>query len=430
MRYAVVGVVLIAMFGDYLLLSIIVPIVPDLFPKATNLSIGFLFSSKALAQILASPFMGYLSDSLIGPQRCLAFGLLVLATSTGIWAFFTSYSVLLVARVVQGLASSLTYTGGLALVTETHSASERGAATGVAMSGVAAGVLIGPTIGGLLFGKFGQRVTFLSIAGLLVVNLIAQLLLWYMNDHNSDTDSNDLLVPLYNEDNESLTIHAITSTDAEAQNFTTKNDEVKASHMAKYFALACDPYIQILLVALAVENTMIAMLEPLVPAILKKVFGEDTETRGLMWSVTPLCYLIATPVAGYLSDRVVRCKIITAGLLMFGISLPFAAQFGPQLPLFLTSTAIAGAATAFVDTPVMPLLADVVEWRKIDGFGTVFAMSDAAKSLGFIIGPLLGEGLVDAITPKWTFVVFGVIALVCSPIPLLLRKVPVSKDAR
>lgn len=429
MRHAVVGVVLLALFVDTLLLTAIVPIVPDLFPDATDLAVGLLFSSKALAQILVSPLVGALVDSAFGAQRCLALGLLVLAVSTSLFAFASSYPAALVARSVQGLASSLNMSGGMALVAEAHGPAERGAASGVAMSGLAGGVVVGPTVGGLLYGAFGKRTTFLSLSGLLGVNLIAQLLLWRAGHPSPDTSHSDLLIPLHDDDNQSLGIHSINSTepsidaDAEAQNrFEKNNNGVKASRFATFRALMCDHQVVILLASGMLANTIISMLQPLVPAILKEDFGMDAEQRGFLWSVTPISYFLATPAAGFLSDRVCPWKIIAAALLMFGASLPFGAQFGPRLPLLLTVTGVAGAATAYVDTPAIPLLADIAERRKIAAYGTVFAIANSFAMLGFIVGPLLGEGLASLIAPQWTLVVFGVVALMFSPIPLLLSK--------
>ena len=123
----------------------------------------------------------------------------MLVISAGMWAFFTSYSTLLIARSVQGLASSMCTAGGMSLVANTHIASERGGASGVAMSGVAGGILIGPTIGGMLFGQFGQKVTFLVLAGLFLAVLFLQLILWCVGLEKEGRmvlvkDDNNLLV--------------------------------------------------------------------------------------------------------------------------------------------------------------------------------------------------------------------------------------------
>ena len=61
------------------------------------------------------------------------------------------FAVLAAARALQGVASAFIMCAGLSLVTELHSAEdERGAALGAAMTGVAAGVLLGAPLGGIV----------------------------------------------------------------------------------------------------------------------------------------------------------------------------------------------------------------------------------------------------------------------------------------
>ena len=45
---------------------------------------------------------------------------------------------------------------------------------------------------------------------------------------------------------------------------------------------------------------------------------------------------------------------------------------------------------ALVDVPSQPLLADVVDFRCLAGYGVAFSIADVAGCVGFIVGPLLG----------------------------------------
>ena len=144
MRLGIIAVVALGLFADFLLLTFIVPISPDVFPDASDMSIGLLFSAKAIVQIVAAVPVGHLTDNIIGPHLGLSCGLCALAVSTGLWAAFKSYGVLLAARAVQGIGSSFTMAGGMSLVARVHNQDERGAATGWSMSGVALGALLGP----------------------------------------------------------------------------------------------------------------------------------------------------------------------------------------------------------------------------------------------------------------------------------------------
>ena len=100
---------------------------------------------------------------------------------------------------------------------------ERGDAMGVALSGLALGVLIGPPFGAFLFQFFGKTVPFLILALLALLDGCLQML---------------ILVP------------GVTKYDGEAPSLHD---------------LASDPYIQVCAGAITVANMGIAMLEPSLP---------------------------------------------------------------------------------------------------------------------------------------------------------------------
>ena len=78
-----VYVVLCSLFADYLLVTMVIPILPELYPEGTISPIlyGVLFASKPAIQVLANPFVGRIIDAR-GPRGPVAFGLLVVVAST------------------------------------------------------------------------------------------------------------------------------------------------------------------------------------------------------------------------------------------------------------------------------------------------------------------------------------------------------------
>ena len=100
---------------------------------------------------------------------------------------------------------------------------ERGNAMGIALGGLALGVLIGPPFGGFLFQFFGKTAPFLILALLALLDGCLQML---------------ILVP------------GVTKTDDEAPSLKD---------------LASDPYIQVCAGAITIANMGIAMLEPALP---------------------------------------------------------------------------------------------------------------------------------------------------------------------
>lgn len=82
-----------------------------------------------------------------------------------VFAFGRSYSVLFLARAVQGLGSSCSSVSGMGLLAERYpDDKERGNAMGIALGGLALGVLIGPPFGGFMYEFFGKSAPFLILS--------------------------------------------------------------------------------------------------------------------------------------------------------------------------------------------------------------------------------------------------------------------------
>lgn len=178
----VISIVGLALFCDYLLLTLCVPILPALFGDSYSaLAIGLVFASKPFFQFLANPYAGHIVGK-YGPYRPLLIGVIILSISTLLFAFGVSssvplssaYGIVLVARSVQGLASASTMSAGMTLCAVTHNEDIRGTALGMAMLGVALGTLMGPPLGGVLGYFVSYWFPFVLVAGMLLLDGVAQ----------------------------------------------------------------------------------------------------------------------------------------------------------------------------------------------------------------------------------------------------------------
>ena len=103
--------------------------------------------------------MGRLSDIIGRKPMYLSgitlFGLMALLSGSSPWIahkFGFSYPILLMIpfRILQGVGAALTQANGMAMVTSTFSAKERGKSLGAHGSIIGAGGIIGPILGGVL----------------------------------------------------------------------------------------------------------------------------------------------------------------------------------------------------------------------------------------------------------------------------------------
>ncbi|XP_065734977.1 chromaffin granule amine transporter isoform X2 [Phocoena phocoena] len=145
------------------------------FLKEENLWVGLLFASKALMQLLVNPFVGPLTNR-IGYHIPMFAGFVIMFTSTVMFAFSGTYTLLFVARTLQGIGSSFSSVAGLGMLASVYTDDcERGQAMGIALGGLALGVLVGAPFGSVTYVFWGKTVPFLILASLALLDGALQL---------------------------------------------------------------------------------------------------------------------------------------------------------------------------------------------------------------------------------------------------------------
>jgi len=149
-------------------------IIPLLYPYAIRFGIdpfglSILFAAFSLAQFLATPVIGRLSDR-FGRKPLLLLCLLGTGLSLALFSLATNFWVLLLARVLDGV------TGGnnsvaQAVVADTTDGPERAKGFGMLGAAMGAGFLIGPALGGLL-SSISLTAPFWFASGLAIVGTI------------------------------------------------------------------------------------------------------------------------------------------------------------------------------------------------------------------------------------------------------------------
>ena len=140
-----IGVNLVDMIGLMLVLPILPFFASDL--GATPERIGWLIAAFSIAQLIAAPFWGRLSDR-YGRRPALVIGLLASAIAYGVFAYSTSVWMLFLSRLVQGAGGGTTGVAQ-AYVADTVKPRDRAKALGWLSASTNVGVTLGPVIGGL-----------------------------------------------------------------------------------------------------------------------------------------------------------------------------------------------------------------------------------------------------------------------------------------
>ena len=161
---------------DAIGIGIVFPIMPDLMDRVGASSVaegalwgGVMMSAYAAAMFLFGPIVGSLSDA-YGRRPILIAALATLAIDYTIMALAQTYWVLLMGRVIAGMAGA-TYITATAYISDITKPDERGAAFGMIGAAFGIGFVFGPALGGI---SSGWHVTapFWIAAALSALNMV------------------------------------------------------------------------------------------------------------------------------------------------------------------------------------------------------------------------------------------------------------------
>ncbi|MFS4583071.1 MFS transporter [Phaeobacter sp. C3_T13_0] len=168
--------ILATLMIDAVGIGIVFPIMPDLMERVGAVSTaegalwsGVMMSAYASAMFLFGPVIGSLSDA-YGRRPILILALLTLTVDYVIMAMAQTYSVLLVGRVIAGMAGA-TYITATAYISDIAKPEERGAAFGMIGAAFGIGFVLGPAMGGLASGLHISA-PFWIAAGLSALNVL------------------------------------------------------------------------------------------------------------------------------------------------------------------------------------------------------------------------------------------------------------------
>lgn len=167
--------ILATLLIDAIGVGIVFPIMPDLMDRVGASSTaegafwgGIMMSAYAAAMFLFGPIVGSLSDA-YGRRLVLIAALVTLTIDYVIMALAQTYWVLLIGRVLAGMAGA-TYITATAYIADIAKPEERGAAFGMIGAAFGIGFVLGPALGGLASG-WHITAPFWIAAGLSAVNV-------------------------------------------------------------------------------------------------------------------------------------------------------------------------------------------------------------------------------------------------------------------
>ncbi|GAB1293210.1 Chromaffin granule amine transporter [Apodemus speciosus] len=358
------------------------------FLEEENVRIGILFASKALMQLLVNPLVGPLTNR-IGYHVPMFVGFMIMFLSTLMFAFSGTYALLFVARALQGIGSSFSSVAGLGMLASVYTDNyERGRAMGIALGGLALGLLVGAPFGSVMYEFVGKSSPFLILAFLALLDGALQCCILWPSKVSPEKQS-ALGTPL--------------------------------------LTLLKDPYILVAAGSICLANMGVAILEPTLPIWMMQTMCSPEWQLGLAFLPASVAYLIGTNLFGVLANKMGRWLCSLAGMVAVGISLlcvPLAHNIfgliGPNAGL--------GFAIGMVDSSLMPIMGYLVDLRHTSVYGSVYAIADVAFCVGFAIGPSTGGVIVRVIGFPWLMAIIGTINIVYAPLCCFLQNPPAKEE--
>ncbi|GJQ77093.1 hypothetical protein Trydic_g23664 [Trypoxylus dichotomus] len=352
-----------------------------------TVQVGMMLASKAFVQLVANPFVGPLTHK-IGYSIPMFAGFIIMFLSTIIFAFGRSYGVLFLARALQGVGSSCSSVSGMGMLAERYpDDKERGNAMGIALGGLALGVLIGPPFGGFMYEFVGKSAPFLILSALALGDGLLQLFMLQPAVVRQESDPPSLK------------------------------------------ALVTDPYIIIAAGAITFANMGIAMLEPSLPIWMIDTMNAEKWKQGATFLPASISYLIGTNLFGPLGHRMGRWLAALLGLVIIGICL-MCIPLAKSINDLIIPNAGLGFAIGMVDSSMMPELGFLVDIRHTAVYGSVYAIGDVAFCLGFAIGPAMSGTLVKTIGFEWMLFGIAIINFLYAPLLISLRNPPTKEEKK
>lgn len=455
----------------------------DLVYEGEDSAVGFLFASKAIVQLFINPFSGAIIDR-IGYEIPMMIGLIVMFFSTMVFAIGQTYTVLFMARSLQGVGSAFADTAGLAMIADRFTdESERSRALGVALAFISFGCLVAPPFGSILYQAAGKEVPFIILSLICLIDgsllllvtppgTFAQILPGYRGPpvaHASDGDANTTTTTTTDRVHSQRELEGSSSSGSSATSPTTyqereyenqrsPNPELEGTPPSSsnsrqsqlkrqksisrrqsltvasrgetpkgtpIYILFRDPCIACCAGALVMANVSLAFLEPTISIWVENTMPEIEEWQlGIIWLPAFFPHIAGVYTTVKLADKYPRYQWLIAaiGLVLEGLSC-LMVPFCTSFWSLIIPISIICFGVAQIDTAILPTLGYLVDTRYVSVYGSIYAIADISYSLSYAIGPIIAGGIVEAIGFTALNILIAIVTLGYTPCLMMLRPI-------
>jgi len=338
----------------------VVPVLPAYATDfgASGTQLGLVVAAFGLGRLVINVPAGLLSGR-VDPRIPLLIAVACVVALQALTATAASLETLLWLRLGTGLAGGAAITFGMVLIAEVAVPEERGRAMSLLQGMQLAGGVAGPAVGGVSAELLGTRAPFL-ISGafaLLVLVFGARRL---------------LRSPLRSPE------------EARVEGDLSTTGPVRRMLKDRSFWAICA-------VGFAVFFHRFGGTQSLIPVIAYTIAGLSVGELGLLMALVTVVNVLSLPLAGSLSDRVGRKRVIVPGLVLVAVAMP-AYVLSETSAWFVVATLVTGVAMGFSGPAPAAYVTDVAP---ADGRGPAIGIFRTSGDLAAVVGPIALGWLTD-----------------------------------
>jgi MFS family permease len=346
--------------------------------------VGIILSANRFIRLLSNPWAGQVCDRL-GYGRPFMAALLLGATTTAIYGLAYGFWLLLVARLLWGVAWSFLRVGGLGTVLEQATDQNRGLLMGFFLGISRLGSLVAVAVGGVLTDAFGYRPTLFLFAGLSVTAAAIS------------APTGGRIASRPKDDAERPSTHHPQPTASRRS-----PADFRAAEVANRRGLQA-----VNLCGFANGFVTSGLVTSTLGLLLKLLYGSAVSVGSLSIGIASLTGLLLSsrwlidfglgPYLGHLSDRLGRRRVIISAFLTGSLALLALTNVTAFLPLSLAAIVVFISGTALsasLDASLGDLALPGQQARVIGRYTTFHDLGSACGPLlGYALGVWLGLGL-------------------------------------
>jgi DHA1 family multidrug resistance protein-like MFS transporter len=346
---------------------------------ADAVQIGLFFSAFSLMIVLLRPLVGGWLDR-YGRRPFFLAGILGYSLTMLVFAFSGQVWSIVLARIIQGISSSMLWLAAQAMVADTATAGDRGRSFGGVTQSNSQGIILGTFIGFSVLMSINIQASWTPLfLGYAVVCMGALLL-------------------------------------ARSRLVETKSPaQVRAQHPIRWSR----PWVLLMLVTL-VTGASWSMVSPVLMIYLQEKFSTDVPTLAYAFLPSGMVWALLPSRLGSLADRFGRKPLMVLGMAMAAVT-SFMVPTLSSLVMLAVMWAVQALCYAAGDPAEQALVADLTGG---DQRGRGYGLYAMAGSLGATIGPLAGGWLYQTVSQGAPFYANGFVLAICTLVLALFLKEP------